>query len=94
MDGKTCGSCNFYLRHYALKNGQLFRVYCGHCTRPRVRRKQPDTTACEYYQAGEMDTEAFVTKEYLSKELLHHVLNMELLPDIKEYSEDDVDIGD
>ena len=87
MDGQTCRNCSFYLQHYALKDGQLFRVHCGHCTFSRVRRKQPDASACENFQMREVDEDAFVTKNYLCKELLRHVLNMELLPDIKEYSE-------
>ena len=50
----------------------------------RVRKKQPDTSACENYRPGGTNEAAFVTKEYLRKELLSDVLNMELLPDIQD----------
>lgn len=85
MEGNACRNCRFYIQHYGLKNGQLFRVHCGHCTFSRARRRKPDTAACENFQPGETDEEAFVTRTYLSKELLRYVLDMELLPEIKEF---------
>ena len=84
MEDQRCRNCNFFIQHYALKDGQLFRVHCGHCTFSRVRRKQPDTSVCENYKPGGANEDAFVTKEYLCKELLSYVLNMELLPDIQD----------
>jgi hypothetical protein len=47
-----------------------------------MRRKRPDTPGCECFEFGADPTDAFVTKEYLSRELLRYVLNMELLPEI------------
>ena len=85
MDGMTCCNCDHYIQHYALKGGRLYRVHCGHCTHARVRRKQPDTPACENFREGETDDKAFVSKHYLTKELLRFVLEMELLPEINDY---------
>ena len=87
MDGMACCNCDHYIRHYALKGGRLYRVHCGHCTYTRVRRKQPDTPACENFREGEPDDKAFVSKHYLTKELLRFVLEMELLPEIEEHPE-------
>lgn len=82
VEEKKCLDCGNYMQHYAFSKGKLFRVYCGHCKLPGVRRKRPDTDACENFIPGTADTDGFVTKEYLSKELLKYVLSLELLPKI------------
>ena len=46
----------------------------------------PDAQACQNFIPGEADEEAFASKEYLSKELLKYVLEMELLPEIDDYT--------
>ena len=51
---------------------------------PKVRRRKPDTAACENFADAPPDENAFATKEYLSKELLTYVLNLPLLPEIKD----------
>lgn len=84
MDEQVCRNCAFYLQHYTLDKRKLFRVFCGHCTRSRYKRKQPDTKACELFQPGSRQEDAFATKEYLSKELLQYVLGLELLPKIED----------
>jgi hypothetical protein len=86
MDNKCEDCCNF-IQHYALNKRRLYKVYFGHCTRPGVRRKHPDTKACECFMPGTKDTDAFATKEYLSKELLHYFLSLELLPEIEEMAD-------
>jgi len=83
MNYKHCSDCRYYLQHYTFNERKLFRVYCGHCTFPKVKRKQPDAMACENFVSGSVQKDAFVSKEYLSKELLHYVLKLELLPDIE-----------
>ena len=80
----TCQDCSFFLQHYALDNRKLFRVYCGHCKKHPTKRKRPDTLACENFIAGTSSEDAFVTKEYLSKELLQHLLRLDLLPNIND----------
>ena len=82
MNDKRCADCSHYLRHYTFDKRKLFQVYCGHCTFLRARRKRPDAKACEYFSPGTSQESAFVTKEYLSKELLTYLLNLELLPEI------------
>ena len=84
MDEKQCRNCQHYLQHFALKGNRLLRVYCGHCIFIRAKRKHPDTKACENFIPGSAPEEAFASKEYLSKELLQHVLNMDLLPEIED----------
>lgn len=84
MDSVTCKNCQYYRQHYCLHQGQLFRVFCGHCTFTRTKKKYPDTKGCEHFVPAPSPTDSFVTKEYLSKELLRYILDMELLPEIEE----------
>jgi len=88
MTQRQCKECRYYLRHYTFDNRRIFRIHCGHCTRERIKRKLPDAAACEYFMEGLPQEEAFPSKEYLSKELLHYLLNLELLPEIKDYEQD------
>ena len=84
MDNHHCSNCRYYLRHYTFNNKKIFRVYCGHCTFSKPKRKQPDAKVCENYIPGTDQEDAFVSKEYLSKELLHYLLSLELLPEIED----------
>ena len=83
MCENKCKNCRRYIQHYALNDRFLFQVNYGHCTLPEMRRpKQPDTKACVKFECRPSEENPFVTKEYLSKRLLEHVLNMDLLPEI------------
>lgn len=84
MNVKQCKNCQHFVQHLALNKRRIFRVYCGHCTYGKSKRKLPDSNACENYVPGPSAEEAFVTKEYLSKELLQYMLQLELLPEIEE----------
>lgn len=84
MEKKYCKDCAHYHQHYALDNRKIFRVYCGHCTFRKVRRKRPDAIACDGFTFASPDEDAFATKEYLSKELLQYLLRLDLLPQIEE----------
>ena len=80
MDNYLCNTCVYYRQHYTFDHCKIFRVYCGHCTYQKVKRKPPDSKACENYLQSESLEKAFVTKEYLSKALLEYMLGLELLP--------------
>lgn len=82
MNEKRCNSCRYFLQHYTFDKRKIFRVHCGHCTVTRAKRLKPDSPACKNYVPGTAQEEAFASKEYLSKELLQYVLNLELLPEI------------
>ncbi len=84
MITEQCKNCQYYLQHYSLDKRKIFRVHCGHCTFAHPRRKRPDAKACENFSPGPTPEDAFVSKEYLNKELLQYVLNLELLPEIKD----------
>jgi len=84
MQTKQCKNCTHFWQHYALSNRRIFRVYCGHCTFTKPKRKRPDHAACEHFEPAPSDEAAFVNKEYLSKELLQYLLQLELLPPIVE----------
>lgn len=82
MEEKYCKNCRNYYQHYVMNERRIFRVYCGHCTRYTKKRIKPDHNACDAFVAAQPDEYAFVSKEYLSKELLRYVLEMDLLPEI------------
>ncbi|MBQ7340806.1 MAG: hypothetical protein IJW41_01375 [Oscillospiraceae bacterium] len=82
MEQNSCKDCINFRQHYALNNKKLFRVYFGHCTRYSPKAKRPDAAACEHFEPASPDEDAFVSREYLSKELLQYVLKLELLPEI------------
>ncbi len=46
--------------------------------------RKPDAPVCEQYAPAEPETDAFASKEYLSKALLKYVLELPLLPDIED----------
>ena len=87
MNKNTCQFCVYYRQHYTFDRRKIFRVYCGHCTMGKAKRKLPDAVACDHFFLASPDEEAFVTKEYLSKELLQYLLKLELLPNIEDSSE-------
>ena len=82
MEQNTCSTCVHYRQHYTFDQRKIFRVYCGHCTYSPIKRKRPDSKKCENYVQSNPNEKAFVTKEFLSKELLEYMLKLELLPDI------------
>lgn len=84
MQKENCSNCKYYLQHYTFDGHRIFRVHYGHCTLNRVRWKYPDARACDSFLPGTPQEDAFVSKEYLSKELLRYVLHLELLPEIEE----------
>ena len=69
MENKYCKACAHFRQHYALDRWEIFRVYCGHCTLKKVRKKLPDTKACDGFIPVPADENAFVTKEYLIHEM-------------------------
>ena len=84
MDKKQCKTCQYFRQHFGMDQRKIFRIYCGHCVFAGSKRKQPDAIACDHYQPGSVPEDAFATKEYLSKELLQYLLNLELMPQIED----------
>ena len=91
MEKTTCKECEFFVQHYILLESKLHWVNCGHCTKKRIHNRKaeiraPDNKVCpEYVFAGTVESK-FVTKEYLSKELLKRVLEMDLLPQMESWN--------
>lgn len=83
MDKPYWKHCHYYIQHYEFDAQRIYRVFCGHCTHTRVRRKRPDAPACDNFTPSAPDEDHFVTKEYLSKALLEHLLSLEILPPIE-----------
>ena len=86
LEKKVCKECAFYRQHYSIDQRRVFRVFCGHCTQS-IKTKRPTQAACEMFQPGKSQEEAFPNKEYLSKFLLEYMAKLELLPEIHDSNE-------
>lgn len=84
----NCSSCKYFCQHYTFDRKRIFRVYCGHCTYPKIKPKKPDAKICGNYISKEPDEKAFVSKEYLSRALLDYITKLELLPEIQSLNEE------
>ncbi len=82
MEQVTCNTCGYYHRHYVLSEGKIIQIHCGHCTYGRIRTKRPTAKACDNYSLSDPPENAFVTREYLTRELLEYIMKMELLPPV------------
>lgn len=83
MSENQCKNCQFFLQHFTLDRRKIFRVYCGHCTFSCPKHKRPDAKACKNFIPDLPQENAFVSKEYLSKELLQYMISLELIPEIE-----------
>lgn len=81
MEDKTCSECTYYQKHYTLIDGQLLQVNCGHCTKSLKKKTKPNTKICDRFIPGTSSKEEMVSKQYLTKSLLHKVLSLELFPE-------------
>ena len=87
MNNETCKTCTYFHQHYILSEGKIMRVYCGHCTFPKIRNRRPFNKACENYVYAPPDEEAFADKKYLVKEMVRNLFKMEILPPIEDATE-------
>ena len=87
MEEKFCKDCKHFCQHYRLDERGLVRVFCGHCMLMRHKSKKSYQKICEDFEPGEDQEGSFVQKQYLTKSLLAWVLNMELLPEIRQETE-------
>ena len=86
MSDLTCKDCKYFRQHYGLDDHQLFRFNCGHCIHPRLQTKKPYARVCSHFEPASPSEETFVSKKYLTRELLNYILRMDLLPEISEKS--------
>ena len=85
MDTIYCKNCTHFCQHYGMNQQKIYRLCCGHCTfGRRTKTKKPNAKACEHFAPGTTPEEDFVSKEYLSKRLLHYMLHLDLLPQIED----------
>ena len=87
MNNPQCKDCQSYIQHYALIEGKIVRIFCGHCIHKWSRKKRPDAAVCENFIPGPGDSERFVSREYLTKKLLDRILSLALLPEITNATE-------
>ena len=86
MSDLTCKDCKYFRQHYGLDDHQPFRLNCGHCIHPRLQTKKPYARVCSHFEPASPSEETFVSKKYLTRELLNYILRMDLLPEISEKS--------
>ena len=87
LSDQHCKDCKYYLQHYTFIERKISRIQCGHCTLYPTRTKKPYAAVCQNFAPGTPQEDAFVSKEYLSKELLQYMLQLDLLPEITEANE-------
>ena len=74
----SCKQCIHYVQHYGLFEGKLRPIFCGHCLFEHRKCKKPDAAICDQFIQNTSPYSKMVTKEYLTKKLLQHILDMEL----------------
>lgn len=87
MECPTCQSCAHFRRHYIISEECCMPVNCGHCTRPRLKKRKPNEKACPQYQEGEgppslPDREKVI--HFLTTAMLEHILSLELPYEVAE----------
>lgn len=45
-----CENCEHFRQHYVKRGKGYTRVNCGHCVHPRIKKRLPNTTACDHYR--------------------------------------------
>ena len=53
MEQNYCKTCQHFRQHYGKFGKRYNPINCGHCVRPRLKTRKPDTPACERYQERE-----------------------------------------
>jgi len=84
MKNLTCGDCKYFRQHYIFNGERLSRVHCGHCVHPRLKHRTPSTPSCPNFEQRMVGVEQFITKDFITKELLEYVLSLDLPPEITE----------
>ena len=49
MKEQTCAECQHFRQHYGFDGQQYEWLNCGHCVFPRIKKRLPDTRACEQF---------------------------------------------
>lgn len=76
----VCENCFHFHQHYGISKGKIFEVYFGHCSFRRIKAiSKPDKNSCEHFVFCDKQNNEFLSKQFLYKELLLYLLNLELL---------------
>ena len=87
MDKHICRECQHYRQHYLLDYDAAMPVNCGHCIFPRLKKRKPQASACQYFLscANTVDLpDRDGTIQFLSTECLQRILKLPLPPTIRE----------
>ena len=76
-----CGNCENYIQHFAILDGKVQKIWCGHCRERGKKKLDQESIACELFVQGENVEQKLVNREYLTKNLLKKVLSMALWDD-------------
>lgn len=77
MEEMYCNQCQYYIQHYAFLEGKFRRLLYGHCIQNQKKRDTKGKICPEFVLTEPIENQ-FVTKEYLTKALLHRILEMDL----------------
>ena len=86
MREKTCSDCQHFYQHYVIDRQRATSINCGHCSRPRLKKRTPDAPACDYFEeCTEQDLPNRIEViNYLTTDFLKEILEMSLPPEIEE----------
>ena len=87
MENPICKQCAHFHQHYVVDTQRCAAVNCGHCFYPRPKKRTPITPACTYFTPREMPPSLPDRQEvinFLTKDLLQHILELELPPEVTE----------
>ena len=76
-----CGECQHFYQHYVLDAQSCVKVFCGHCSYPRLKSRKPDAPGCKHFVPGERELPE--SRHFLTMELLRWIESLEKPPEIR-----------
>ena len=83
----VCQNCQHFYRHYIIDSQRCTPVNCGHCCFPGLKRRKPDDKGCVHFLAREEPVDLPDRRgviDFLTKEMLEHILTLNLPPEVDE----------
>jgi hypothetical protein len=53
----TCSNCKFFRQHYSKWGRGYAKINCGHCIKPMLKYRKPQTSACINWELGDSEKE-------------------------------------
>lgn len=83
MKEETCKHCKYFYQHYVVDDMRRTPVNCGHCSKPRLKHRRPNTRACGNFREREGDVplpDRPRVIDFLTVDMLEYILSLKLPP--------------